>query len=76
VSFPEWPETGRDFVTIAFKCALEYVLKRFQESQEVLTLNGTHQLLACAEDVNIVGQNVEITKKKHEVLIHASKRLV
>jgi hypothetical protein len=38
-------------------------------------LNGTHQLLAYADDVNIVEQNIATIKKKTEALKGASKEV-
>jgi hypothetical protein len=38
-------------------------------------LNGTHQLLAYADDVNLLGDNIDIIKKNTETLIDASKEV-
>jgi hypothetical protein len=43
--------------------ALEYAIKRVQEKQEGLKLNGTHQLLAYADEVNILGDNTDTIQK-------------
>jgi hypothetical protein len=44
-----------------------------QESQVGLKLNGTHQLLAYADDVNVLGDIIDTVKKKTESIIDASK---
>jgi hypothetical protein len=40
-----------------------------------LKLNGTHQLLAYADDVNLLGDNIDIIKKNTGTLIDASKEV-
>jgi hypothetical protein len=60
---------------LLFNCALEYVIRKFQENQVGLKLNGTHQLLAYADDVNLLGDNIDTIKKNTETLINANKEV-
>jgi len=48
---------------LLFNSALEYSIRRVQVNQDDLKLNGTHQLLAYAVDVNTLGGSVHTVKK-------------
>jgi hypothetical protein len=41
--------------------------------QDGLKLNGTHQLLVYANDVNILGRRIYVIKENAEVFVVASK---
>jgi hypothetical protein len=48
---------------LLFKFALKYIIRRVQVNQEGWELNGTHQLLVYADDVNLLGGSVDTMKK-------------
>jgi hypothetical protein len=54
------------------KLALQYDLRKVQKNQVGLKLNGTNQLLAYAEDVKLLGDNIDTTRKNTGTLIVAS----
>ena len=60
---------------LLFNFALEYAISRVQINQDGLKLNGTHQLLDYADDINILGGSVHTVKKNAEALVAATKEI-
>jgi len=54
---------------------LEYAIKRFKVNQDGLKLNGTHQFLTYADDVNILGGSIHTLKENAETLVAATTEI-
>ena len=54
---------GNALSLLLFNFALEYAIRRVQVNQDGLKLNGAYQLLAYADDINIVGGSVDPIRK-------------
>ena len=66
---------GDALSSLLFNFALEYAIRRVRINQDGLKLYGTHQLLAYADDVNILGGSVHNIKKNAEALVAATKEI-
>jgi hypothetical protein len=64
---------GDALLLLLFKFSLEYAMRRVQVNQDGLKLNGTHQLLVHADEVNILGGSIHTIKGKAEALVVAGK---
>jgi hypothetical protein len=60
---------------LLFYFALECAIRKGQENQVGLNLYGTHQLLIYADDVNVLGDNIDTIKKNTQTLIGTSKEV-
>ena len=68
------PPKLKDVLTpLFFNFSVEYNIIRIHLKQYGLKLNGAHKLLVYADDVNILGGNVQSVERNTETWVDANK---
>jgi hypothetical protein len=60
---------------LPFNFALHYALRRFKKIKRDGTEYGTHQLLVCADNINLPDKNIKAMKKIIKTLLDDSKEV-
>ena len=58
---------------LLFNFSLEYAIRNVQETNFGLDMNGTHQVLAYADDVHLIGDHIRTIERNADVLLNACK---
>jgi hypothetical protein len=66
---------GNALLRVLFNFAIEYAIRKAKENRVGPKLNGTYHLLAYADDVNLLGDNIDTIKNNTENSIGDTKEV-
>ncbi|KAJ4425848.1 hypothetical protein ANN_27474 [Periplaneta americana] len=68
-------EPWTDYIHNCDSALLDRYAGKVQDKRQGLELNGLHQLLVYADDVNMVGENPQMIRENTEILFETSKAI-
>ena len=69
-SFPIESSLKQALLLILFNFALVYTIRNVQRNNLGLDTNGTHQVLAYVDDVNLIGYDIRTVERNADVLLN------
>ena len=66
-SFPIKNGLKQGVTPLLFNFALEYAIRKVQETNLVLDMNGTHQVLAYADYLNLISDDIRTIERNADV---------
>ena len=61
---------------LLFNFAPQYAIRKVQETKLGLDMNGTHQVLAYADNVNLIGDDIRTIERKMQMCYYRLVRIL
>jgi hypothetical protein len=57
------------------KFSAEYAIRGAQENRKVLETDDLNQVLVCADEVNLLGQDMNVMQSNAEIIVQVNKEI-